>query len=88
MCDVIIITDGADDDEEATEDLLVGIAKRLDDMTAPRSQIGIQFLQVGDDPKAAEFLKKLDDDLKNEYGIRDVSYPAATPNLTVCACSD
>jgi hypothetical protein len=33
---VIVITDGADDDEEATEELLVEIAKKLGDMTAPR----------------------------------------------------
>jgi hypothetical protein len=70
---VIIITDGADDGEEETEELLVEIAEKLDDMTAPKSQVGIQFLQVGDDKKAAEFLRRLDDDLKKTYKIRDVS---------------
>lgn len=71
---VIVVTDGADDDEEATEDLLVDIGGKLDAMSAPRSQVGIQFLQVGDDKKAAEFLKRLDDDLKKKYRIRDVSF--------------
>jgi hypothetical protein len=83
---VIIITDGADDDEEVTEELLVGIAKKLDDMTAPRSQVGIQFLQVGDDPKAADFLKRLDDDLKKVYGIRDVSSFISTSTCLTCLC--
>jgi hypothetical protein len=83
---VIVITDGADDDEEVTEELLVGIAKKLDEMTAPRSQVGIQFLQVGDDPKAAEFLKRLDDDLKKVHGIRDVSFSTSTSVCLTCLC--
>lgn len=70
---IIVLTDGEDDDEEATEELLVDIARKLDKMNVPRSQVGIQFLQVGDDKKAADFLDRLDNDLKKIYGVRDVS---------------
>lgn len=33
--------------------------------------MGIQFVQIGDDPKATESLRKLDDDLA-ATGIRDI----------------
>ncbi len=35
-------------------------------------QLGIQFIQVGDDPDATAFLMELDDDLKAESGVRDI----------------
>lgn len=72
---VIVLTDGRDDGEGATEELLVSIAKQLDEMHAPSTQVGIQFLQVGDDQDAAKYLSKLDNDLKTKYGVRDVSVP-------------
>lgn len=69
---IIVLTDGQDDEEDATEELLVRIAKQLDDINAPANQVGIQFLQVGDDPEAARYLKRLDNDLKQAHGVRDV----------------
>lgn len=35
-------------------------------------QLGIQFVQVGDDQEAAMFLQQLDDDLKAQAGVRDI----------------
>lgn len=70
---IIVLTDGQDDEEDATEDLLVGIAKQLNEFNAPRHQVRIQFLQVGDDPEATEYLKRLNNDLEHIHGIRDVS---------------
>ncbi|RDL35947.1 uncharacterized protein BP5553_06559 [Venustampulla echinocandica] len=69
---IIVLTDGKDDDPETTEEQLVDIAKQLDEMHAPKSQVGVQFMQVGDDPEAAEYLKRLDNDLKTKYGVRDI----------------
>lgn len=74
---VIVLTDGKADDTEDLEDLLVRIAGLLDEMNAPKSQVGIQFLQVGDDEEAAEFLEYLDDKIKNKYRIRDASLTLA-----------
>lgn len=34
--------------------------------------MGIQFVQIGDDPEATEALKRMDDDLSNNYNIRDM----------------
>ena len=46
-------------------------------MNAPDTQIGLQFLQVGDDEAAAKWLKSLDDDLENDHDVRDVSHSPA-----------
>lgn len=84
---VIVLTDGMDDEEEATEELLVRIAGQLDKMNAPRSQVGIQFLQVGDDPDAAAFLDRLDNDIKVTRGVRDVSRLKILPEQMLMVCS-
>lgn len=48
-------------------------------------QVGIQFVQVGDDPRATEALRELDDELAKEYGIR-VSRFIYPDRLTSHAC--
>jgi len=68
---IIVLTDGKADDEKALKRLLVRTAKKLDEMFAPDSQIGIQFLQVGDDKDAAVFLESLDNELEDKYEVRD-----------------
>jgi len=47
------------------------MGKKLDKMNAPLTQVGIQFLQVGDDDEAAKWLKSLDDDLEDDHDVRD-----------------
>ncbi|AFR95509.2 hypothetical protein C343_03612 [Cryptococcus neoformans C23] len=54
------------------ESVIVTIARRLDRGQYPLSQVGIQFLQIGNDPEAREALQELDDDLSSEHGIRDI----------------
>lgn len=67
---VVVITDGdATDDPES---VIVSVARELDRLNAPLAQVGIQMFQVGDDPEASEFLRGLDDDLVQVYGIRDM----------------
>ena len=51
--------------------MIVTVAKRLDAGRFPPFQIGLQFVQIGDDDRAAEFLQSLDDDLSKKHGIRD-----------------
>lgn len=46
--------------------------EQLDRGQYPLSQVGIQFLQIGNDPEAREALQELDDDLSSEHGIRDI----------------
>ncbi|KAJ8294158.1 hypothetical protein OF846_002722 [Rhodotorula toruloides] len=55
-----------------TADVIVEMAQRLDEVRAPPYQLGIQFIQIGDDPDARAFLQELDDDLKPQLGVRDM----------------
>lgn len=57
------------------ESVIVTAAKRLDARHFPLSQVGIQFVQIGDDAAATEFLTELDDNLASTHGIR-VNYSA------------
>ncbi|GJE90444.1 von willebrand factor type A domain-containing protein [Phanerochaete sordida] len=70
---VLVITDGCPMDA-AENDLKEGIinaALQLDRMKMPLDQVGISFVQIGDDENAAEYLRELDDDL-DKRGIRDM----------------
>ncbi|KAE8225452.1 hypothetical protein CF319_g1809 [Tilletia indica] len=66
----IIITDGRPTDEPS--DVIVNCARRLDEGRYPLSQIGIQFLQVGNDPEATRALNELDDELSKVHKVRDM----------------
>jgi hypothetical protein len=52
------------------EDVIVTTARRLDRGNFPITQVGIQFVQIGQSPGAAEFLQELDDNLTSNYGVR------------------
>ncbi|KAI1084021.1 hypothetical protein F5B20DRAFT_526365 [Whalleya microplaca] len=67
---IIVITDGAPTDEP--EGIIVETARRLDEMRAPAHQVGIQFFQVGTDPRAKRALNDLDNELSKRYQIRDM----------------
>jgi hypothetical protein len=54
------------------EDSIVSLARRLDRGNFPLAQVGIQFVQIGDDKEATEFLKELDDALSGTHGVRDI----------------
>ncbi|MCJ1475668.1 hypothetical protein MMC13_004331 [Lambiella insularis] len=69
---IIVLTDGAADDGLQTEKLIVRVAQELDEMWAPSFQLGIQFVQVGDDPKATKYLEMLDNRLEQKWRIRDM----------------
>lgn len=51
-------------------DSIVSLARRLDRGNYPLAQVGIQFVQIGNDDAATEFLKQLDDDLSGVFGVR------------------
>lgn len=65
----IIITDGQPTDEPG--DIIKRVAAKLDKKDYPASQLGIQFLQIGNDAGAKAYLTELDDDLQKS-GIRDI----------------
>lgn len=67
---IVVLTDGEPTDDP--ESVIVAAAKRLEKLNAPLHQIGIQFLQIGDDEDARKALMELDDALAGIYGIRDM----------------
>jgi len=70
----IMITDGAatDGPDDNVETIIVKYAKKLDELNAPITQVGIQFVQIGNDDAAKSFLEGLDDALKTKHHIRDI----------------
>ena len=71
---LIILTDGEPDPGQDVEGVIVDFAKRLKELEAPLRHVGIQFVQIGGDKEAADFLAMLDNDLKEKHGLdRDVS---------------
>ena len=50
--------------------VIVEFARRLDAKNVPLRQLGIQFVQIGDDADAAMALKELDDQLGPDNGVR------------------
>ncbi|KAI9513382.1 hypothetical protein F5148DRAFT_1301986 [Russula earlei] len=67
---ILIITDGVPTDDPKS--VIVEFARRLDAKNVPLRQLGLQFVQIGDDPDATEALKELDDELGPTHGIRDM----------------
>jgi len=63
-----IITDGEPNDQQAVIRSIVNLTKKL----KTREEFGIQFIQIGDDPLAHAFLKRLDDDLGKEGATLDI----------------
>jgi Mg-chelatase subunit ChlD len=70
---VFVITDGAPDDKDKAAKVIAAATHK---MTADE-EIGIQFIQIGDDSGARTFLESLDDDLqkthKAKYDIVDTN---------------
>ncbi|KAI0677261.1 hypothetical protein C8Q78DRAFT_960178 [Trametes maxima] len=66
----IILTDGVPTDDPAS--VIATAARRLDEGRYPLSQVGIQFVQIGSHRAATEYLRMLDDELQDEYHVRDM----------------
>ncbi|GAB1523707.1 VWA domain-containing protein [Rhizoctonia solani] len=66
----IVITDGVPTDDP--REVIIRAARRLDANNVLLSQVGIQFIQVGDDSGASRALKEMDDKLGPRHGIRDM----------------
>lgn len=58
---IVCLTDGAPNRDDNPEELIVDLARRLDAIHAPLTQVGIQFVQVNDSATAREALQHLDD---------------------------
>lgn len=73
---LIVITDGEPSPRQDVEGVIVKYARILAQLDAPPLQVGVQFVQVGNEEKAKAFLDSLDNDLQAKHKLdRDVSWP-------------
>jgi len=67
---LIVITDGEADDPDTLAYALAGFSDRLEEGRFPLNQLGVQFIQIGNDREATKFLQYLDDELKSNSSRR------------------
>lgn len=65
---VVVVTDGQPDSKDELRKVIIAATQKMDS----DEEIGISFLQIGNDPDAAKFLKELDDDLVSEGAKFDI----------------
>jgi uncharacterized protein with von Willebrand factor type A (vWA) domain len=65
---IVVVTDGAPDDEKAVMRSILRAAKRV----ARQDQLAVSFVQVGTDAGARRFLKILDDELVRAGAPHDI----------------
>lgn len=65
---VVIITDGIPDDEKALVKVIVDATKKI----STREEIGLEFIQIGKDQHAHEFLDRLDNNMTKEGAALDI----------------
>ena len=68
---VIVITDGEPSDKDALLNSIVNICQFFEDERRNVTEyVGVQFFQVGNDKSATEYLRMLDDDIKDKCRLR------------------
>ena len=66
---LLVITDGQPQDEAKVAQAIIAFTKKLENGD---DEFGSTFIQVGKDPAATAFLKKLDDDLEKQGAKFDI----------------
>lgn len=65
---ILVITDGEPDDRKAVMKVIIEASRRME----RDEELGISFIQVGNDPHANRFLKVLDDELQSAGAKFDI----------------
>ncbi|MTJ06271.1 MULTISPECIES: VWA domain-containing protein [unclassified Anabaena] len=65
---ILVVTDGEPDDRKAVMKVIIEASRRLD----KDEELGISFIQVGNDAQATRFLKILDDELQSAGAKFDI----------------
>ena len=79
---IVVVTDGEPSNQSAVARVIVDATKKMN----ADEEIGIQFVQVGQDSGARDFLKKLDDDLVSvgaKFDIVDTKTMDEMENMTL-----
>lgn len=81
---VICITDGAPNDQNAVDNVIIAHANSMTE----DGETGIQFVQIGSDPAARAFLKHLDDDLQAKGAKFDIVDTKNEQEMENCSILD
>jgi uncharacterized protein with von Willebrand factor type A (vWA) domain len=65
---ILVVTDGAPDDREAVKQVIIDASKKI----GRDEELAISLIQIGTDQEATEFLKELDDKLKDAETTFDI----------------
>jgi len=65
---ILVVTDGAPDDEKAVMRAMIKAAKRV----GTQDELAVSFIQVGSDPGARRFLKILDEEMVRAGATYDI----------------
>lgn len=65
---IAVITDGTPNDKASVKKVIIETTKKM----KADEDLGITFLQIGNDPGASSFLKELDDDLQAQGATFDI----------------
>lgn len=79
---ILVLTDGAPDDQNAVADVIVAASKRMN----RDEELAISFIQIGQDPEASRFLAFLDDSLTGrgaKFDIVDTVKIADVENFSI-----
>lgn len=69
---IICLTDGEPSNQTAGENALAALLIKAANRIEGDAELAVGFIQVGDDPKASAFLKRLDDDLQKQGAKFDI----------------
>lgn len=64
---ILVVTDGQPNDRKAVVKTIVDATHKMD---VDRKELGISFIQIGNDEQATKFLKILDDELQGSGGAK------------------
>jgi Mg-chelatase subunit ChlD len=88
---ILVFTDGAPDDQDAAAKVIVQASQKLE----ADEDLTFLFVQVGKDPQASAYLRKLDDNLKgakfdivDAKTIEEAEKFATTAELVIAAIND
>ena len=83
---VLVVTDGAPSEGPAGQAALAKLIVATSNKLEADAELAVQFIQIGQDPNATTFLRKLDDDLVKagaKYDIVDSKTSEDLENMTI-----
>jgi len=69
---ILVITDGVPSDQDALEDVIVDVTKRMSAGGLTKNDLVISFIQVGNDGQAKQFLDELNNGLEGKGATMDI----------------